>query len=35
MFDGQHKTIASWMTGKQSVAIKLYLEIYPFRTQST
>lgn len=27
MFDGQHKTVASWMSGHPSVVVKLYLDI--------
>jgi hypothetical protein len=27
MFDGQHKTIASWMQGRETVVVKLYLDI--------
>lgn len=27
MFDGQHKTIATWMMGRKSVAVKLYLNM--------
>ena len=27
MFDGQHKTVASWMHGRQSVVVKLYLDL--------
>lgn len=27
MFDGQHKTIASWMLGREHVVVKLYLDM--------
>src|SRR5690606_14478795 len=27
MFDGQHKTVASWMAGQKSIVVKLYLDI--------
>lgn len=27
MFDGQHKTVASWMYGQKSIVVKLYLDI--------
>lgn len=27
MFDGQHKTVASWMTGQKDIVVKLYLDI--------
>ncbi|MFZ7097084.1 HNH endonuclease [Luteimonas dalianensis] len=27
MFDGQHKTVASWMSGQQNIVVKLYLDI--------
>lgn len=27
MFDGQHKTVASWMRGKQRIVVKLYLDL--------
>lgn len=27
MFDGQHKTVASWMSGEKSIVVKLYLNI--------
>lgn len=27
MFDGQHKTIASWMAGQERIVVKLYLDI--------
>ena len=27
MFDGQHKTVASWMAGEKNIVVKLYLNI--------
>jgi hypothetical protein len=27
MFDGQHKTVASWMAGQKNIVVKLYLDI--------